>query len=119
MSELLYFAYGTDLDAARLEDRIGPADPVGVAKVRGYTLGECDTRPDRPPGPDLVMTGRGSDCVLGVAYSISLDQLKDLMQTEVGYRPSAVTLELDQRVVAAATFVGCHQPVAALSPSAA
>lgn len=109
MNELLYFAYGTDLDSSRLEERIGNVDPVGVAKVRGYTLEEFEPQHGRSPEPSLLMTGRGSDCVLGVAYSITQDQLKDLMQTQSGYRPSAVTLELNQQIVAAATFVSTHQ----------
>lgn len=105
MTRLLYFAYGSNIHPARLQERIGNTAPVGVARVRGYDLQFNKRGSDGSGKCNIVVTGRRADHVLGTIYEVSLAQFKDLMQHEPGYRPSAITVEIESQVHAAATFV--------------
>lgn len=105
MSALLYFAYGSDMHPVQMEERVGEVEPVGIASIRGYRLTFNKRGNDGSGKCNLIPTGRGTDRVMGVAYSVSLEQFKDLIQVASGYRASAVTIELDSRVLPAASFV--------------
>ncbi len=67
---MLYFAYGSNMAAARLKQRIPSAQPLGVARLHGYRLafqvastkdgsGKCDACPGNP-----------EDILFGVLYRI-------------------------------------------------
>lgn len=102
---LLYFAYGSNIHPVRLTERIGDVRAVAVARVRGYRLAFNKRDNDGSAKCNLTPTGHGSDEVLGAVYFVTLEQFKDLMQIEAGYRPSAVTIEIDAQTMPAATFV--------------
>lgn len=105
-----YFAYGSNMCRARLEERIGPVQTRGIAQLAGYI------HRFTKPGADGTAKGNievePGARVLGVIYGLREEQLEKLESFEVGYRRVEVlpTL-LDSDVIGAPlpsiTFVAC------------
>ena len=93
----LNFAYGSNMLAARLRERVPSARAIGPAGLARYTLrwhkiskdgsGKCDVKPDAAPGA----------CVWGVIYEIALAEKAALDQAEGlgnGYEECTVRVAL-------------------------
>lgn len=74
----LYFAYGSNMDQERLEDRVGKVRRVGVSRLHGWKLTfNCGQGARR--FANIVMTGDyRNDMVEGVVYEMEDVQLKRL-----------------------------------------
>jgi gamma-glutamylcyclotransferase (GGCT)/AIG2-like uncharacterized protein YtfP len=79
----LYFAYGSNLDINRLQDRIGKVEVVSKHKLYGWRL-VFNAGQGHLCFANLQMTPQftANDYVDGVIYSVSSKQLKQLDQYE-------------------------------------
>lgn len=87
-----YFAYGSNMLRARLEERVGPVVVVGAAMLEGYahsftTLGRDGT------GKGNIMVASGS-AVYGVAYRLQPAQLERLTEFERAYRMVSLSVRI-------------------------
>lgn len=73
----LYFAYGSNMDQERLEDRVGQVRRVGTTRIYGWKLSfNCGQKTRR--FANIIMTGMFNDIVEGVVYEMEDVQLKRL-----------------------------------------
>lgn len=109
---MLYFAYGSNMATARLQQRLPSAQRLGVAKLRGYRLafqvastkdssGKCDACP-----------GCEEDILLGVLYRIDPAAKPVLDGYEgigVEYRDAWLEVETEQgEKVSALIYLGTN-----------
>jgi gamma-glutamylcyclotransferase (GGCT)/AIG2-like uncharacterized protein YtfP len=77
----LYFAYGSNMNQQRLEERVGPVVNLGVTTLSGFVLmfnaGYDDNR-----FANIKMTGLSKDVVQGVLYELTPKQLRMLDKFE-------------------------------------
>lgn len=71
MTELLYFAYGSNMLRERLADRCPSARPVGVAHVAGHTICFHKRSIDGSGKAMIEATGSPEDIVHGVLFAIA------------------------------------------------
>lgn len=93
---LLYFAYGSNMAAARLRQRLGAVERLGVARLVGYRLCfHVASTKDGSAKCDALRTGRDADLVYGVLYRIE-PRLQEVLDRYEGvgieYRPAMVTV---------------------------
>ena len=72
---MLYFAYGSNLDSARLERRVGRVVEKGVASLPAWEVRERLYA-------DVSRTRRQGACVLGALYELTDEQLRALVVVE-------------------------------------
>ncbi len=101
VSRLIYFAYGSNMAAARLGARIRDIRNLGLAHLPGHRLtfeqrcehdgsGKCDASP----------TGQAEDLVIGVLWDIPAEEIHVLDGFEgPGYRRASVWLHSDDDLV--------------------
>lgn len=70
-----YFAYGSNMNQARLEDRIGKVKKIGVARMKGYRL-VFNAGLDNRCFANVWKTGEDQDFVEGVIYEVNPRQLR-------------------------------------------
>ena len=105
--QLLYFAYGSNMLTARIEERLGPCGRLGAACLTGHVLrfhklggldgtGKCDAFPSDDPG----------DRVWGALLRLTETQLARLDTIEgPGYRRVAVGVTCDEQLVEATMYL--------------
>ena len=76
-----YFAYGSNLDQARLEGRVGKVIKLGIYKVYGWQL-VFNAGLSTQVFANLVFTGNHINTVEGVIYELSTKQIKILDKFE-------------------------------------
>lgn len=93
-----YFAYGSNMSRARLEDRVGSVRDLGRARLNAYRHGFSKLGSDgtgkgniERPQPDRL----DGEQVWGVLYEIDERQLERLHDFEFGYRSRALEIRLD------------------------
>lgn len=92
----LNLAYGSNMLAARLQQRAPGAKPIGVASLRGHELRWHKVAKDDSGKCDIVATETES-VVYGVLYEIPLEQKQHLDQAEglgSGYEEKEVVVEV-------------------------
>lgn len=93
---MLYFAYGSNMAAARLKQRLSCAEPLGVACLPGHRLCfHVASTKDGSAKCDALRTGADEDQVYGVLYRIE-PQAQELLDHYEGvgveYRPATVSV---------------------------
>ena len=79
----LVFAYGSNLDSARMTGRVESASPVGSAELTGYELRFHKRGSDDGTGKaDAYRTGLASDVVYGFLYELDAEGLRILDEHE-------------------------------------
>ncbi len=81
-----YFAFGSNMDVAQMQQRVGYQGTPRSATLRGYQLVFNKYASTRQCGAaNLIYTGKASDVIEGVCYQLSAAQLAKLDKNE-GYR---------------------------------
>ena len=97
MSTLLYFAYGSNMLAARLRERCPSARPLGVATLPGYALKWHKRSKDGSGKCDIVESGEGEAIVHGVLYEIPTHEKSKLDRAEgLGHGYKQVEIEVSR-----------------------
>lgn len=95
---MLYFAYGSNMAAVRLQRRIPSARRIGVARLPGYRLCfQVASTKDGSGKCDALYTASESDLVIGVLFRIDPEARSVLDGYEgvgVEYRAEQVEVEL-------------------------
>jgi len=81
----LYFAYGSNLHYARLEDRVKSLEKMCVAYLPGYRLRTNKLSRDESGKANIERSQSDSDLVWGVVWSITRSERCELDEAE-GYR---------------------------------
>lgn len=100
---MLYFAYGSNMSRARLEQRVGEVGVVGRARLddhrhRFSKLGQDGT------GKGNIELAEGN-AVWGVVYELDVAQWEVLAPFEIGYRPLALDVWATRARLSARSFV--------------
>lgn len=76
-----YFAYGSNMDKKQMLERCPESKPIGVGILQDYKIGFTRYAPGRNSAVADVLMSPG-DCVWGVIYETSDDDLKNLDRKE-------------------------------------
>jgi len=87
----LYFAYGSNLSAARLQKRVATAEPAGTARLEGHRL-VCD-KTGRDGSAKANLVPGLDEHVWGALYLLEARQLTTLDRFEGGYERLLVSVE--------------------------
>lgn len=107
-SELLYFAYGSNMCTRRIRARVASASPRGTAKLAGWVVGFCKRGVDGSGKCTLFRTGREQDEVHGVLFVMNSREKALLDEAEglgTGYAEKLVTVIAQSGPVEAFTYV--------------
>lgn len=109
-----YFAYGSNMLRARIEERLGAVEVLGAAVLAGFAhsfskLGRDGT------GKGNIRPAQGSE-VHGVLYRLDPGQLTRLVEIESGYQLIALSVRCGSETVDASAFQAVA-PMAALVPT--
>lgn len=77
MSTFLYFAYGSNLLNARLQNRCASARPIGIAQATGFSINYGMVADDAHGGSGKMTIFRSdnkNDAVHGVVYELNMDE---------------------------------------------
>jgi gamma-glutamylcyclotransferase len=88
-----YFAYGSNMPLARLQQRVPSAKLVGAFFIKGYDLRFHMASNDGSAKCDAFESGNTDDCVWGVVFDMLISQRPALDKAEslnVGYRAKLV-----------------------------
>lgn len=104
----LYFAYGSNMSARRLQARTPSATPIGAAELSGYKLVFDKWSRDGSAKADCEKTGDPTDIVFGGLYQINASERPALDKAEGlgnGYDAVEIVLKTKQGAVKALTYV--------------
>ena len=102
----LYFGYGSNLLAARLERRLGYCARLGAASLPGYSLRFHKRGRDGSGKCDAFRTGDPADRLWGGVFRLDDRQLAELDRIEgPGYERVTVAVNLGGRSVGADLYV--------------
>ena len=103
---MLYFGYGSNLLAARVERRLGPCKRLGAASLAGYALRFHKRGGDGSGKCDGFRTGDPADRLWGALFRLDAGQLGALDRIEgPGYERATVEVILAGRAVEADLYV--------------
>jgi gamma-glutamylcyclotransferase len=103
------FAYGSNMQTARLRERCPSALPLGLAELRGYELRwHKRSRKDGSGKCDIVPTDNEGASVFGVIYQIASDEKRALDRAEGlgnGYAETEVEVHHGADLVIAKAYI--------------
>ena len=103
---MLYFGYGSNMLAARIEGRLGPCERVGAASLPGYTLRFHKRGGDGSGKCDAFRTGNPADQVWGALFGLAREQLDELDRIEgPGYERATVEVTAPEGSLKADLYV--------------
>ncbi len=105
---IIYFAYGSNMDTARLRFRTPGCKVIGVSTLVGHELRFHKSSKDGSAKCDAFWTGNPTDVVVGVLYNIPVSQKSALDNAEglgKGYDEATITvMTSDAKAVDAVTY---------------
>jgi cation transport regulator ChaC len=104
----LYFAYGSNMLTARIQERCPSAQPLGIAELPGFDLRWHKRSKDDSGKCDIVNTGEPAASVFGVLYQIASDEKGALDKAEglgSGYDEAEISVRRGPDQVTAKTYV--------------
>lgn len=103
---MLYFGYGSNMLAARIERRLGPCERRGAASLVGHSLRFHKRGGDGSGKCDAFRTGDPADHVWGALFGLTVRQLDLLDGIEgPGYRRVTVEVRVGERALEAEVYV--------------
>jgi gamma-glutamylcyclotransferase (GGCT)/AIG2-like uncharacterized protein YtfP len=111
MKSILYFAYGSNMMAERLQERCESAQFCCLARAEGYSVAFNKRSADGSAKAAIVKTANPSNRVCGVVFDIPIAELPELDRAEgcgAGYRridDFTVVGEPEGAALAVATYI--------------
>lgn len=102
------FAYGSNMRSSRLKARTPSATPLGIGQLKGHALKWHKTGSDGSGKCDVMHTGRDSDVVWGVVYTLNTDEKLNLDAVEalgIGYTEKCAPIHIGDETVEAWFYV--------------
>ena len=110
---MIYFGYGSNLLAARIERRLGPCERLGAASVAGYVLRFHKRGGDGSGKCDAFRTGKPGDRLWGALFRLGEGQLAALDRIEgPGYERRTVEVLLGERALEADLYAAKPEALA-------
>jgi len=104
---MYYFAYGSNMLRARLEQRVGSVAVVGAGTVTGHQLRFNKRSRDGSSKCNCHFTGYHADRIHGVVYALRRQQSVRLDEYERhGYRPGSIFVQVGSQRFRAMTYFG-------------
>lgn len=100
---MYYFAYGSNMSRARLEDRLLKVDDLGMAVLTGYKIAFNKLSSLDGSGKTNIVSAENEN-VVGVVFDLTEEQFELLDQSERGYTKAAVNVALNEEVVSVHTY---------------
>jgi cation transport regulator ChaC len=94
---MIYFAYGSNMDSARLRSRVGECASLGIATLRRHVLRFHKKSIDGTAKCNAYLTDNDTDCVIGVLFEIPEVRKPDLDEIEglgKGYDEQVIEVRL-------------------------
>ena len=82
MNTVLYFAYGSNMSVARLEDRVSSVKVITKARLSNHQLKFHKRSPDGSGKCNAKHVGNASDIIYGVVFEMSVSQKQLLDEYE-------------------------------------
>jgi len=100
----LYFAYGSNMVTAQMQERIASAQVYGVGSLKGWKV-ICNKRSKDGSGKANLVQAEGH-LTWGVLYEIDEADLEKLDRIEGGYQRITVTIDTEQSIpTSAETYI--------------
>ena len=102
------FAYGSNMRTSRLKARTPSATPLGIGQLKGHVLKWHKSGSDGSGKCDVVHTGRESDIVWGVLYTLDAMEKPALDKVEalgIGYSEKCADIHIGEETVEAWFYV--------------
>ncbi len=93
MTQVLCFAYGSNMSVERMTSRVSSACFVGLAYLKNYKILFNKRSIDGSGKANLI--GSTENITWGVLYKIHEDELDELDRIEGGYKQTAITIQQD------------------------
>ncbi|HZD88640.1 MAG TPA: gamma-glutamylcyclotransferase family protein [Pseudolabrys sp.] len=106
--QVIIFAYGSNMHSSRLKARTPSATPLGAGQLKGHALRWHKAGRDGSGKCDVEHTGRASDAVWGVVYTLDAAEKPDLDRAEAlgtGYTEKCATIHLGDETIEAWLYV--------------
>jgi hypothetical protein len=113
----LYFAYGSNMNARQMDDRVPGATRLGVAQLKGYRVVFNKMSSVDGTGKANLALGDGTSEVWGVLFRVTSAEFESLSQFEVGYFEKEVTVLQGSDARRALTFVAKPDALYQAKPS--
>ena len=110
---MLYFGYGSNMLAARIERRLGPCEQLGPALLHGHVLAFHKRGGDGSGKCDAYRTGAPADRMWGALFGLTSRQLEALDGIEgPGYRRETVEVFVGEHALEAKLYVAKPEAIA-------
>ena len=119
MASCNYFAYGSNMSFRRLKKRVPSAAVTGVFSLAGYVLRFHKKGKDGSAKGDAFFTGKSTDSVLGVLYTIDCSEKRLLDEIEGlgnGYEEKEAELQGENGLLMTGVFYYASNINRALRP---
>lgn len=116
MANVLYFAYGSNMCAAQMRERIPDAEKIGVGRLADYALvWDKQSKIDGSAKANIIE--RAGSEVWGVVYRLSSDDMRKMDRHERSYEHQHVTVLLqDGAALETVTYIS-HQRTQNIPPT--
>ncbi len=105
-----YFAYGSNMKRARLEERVGTVTDHGMATLKDYRIAFNKKSRNDGTGKANILPAERED-VLGVLFEMSENQIKTLDKHEGGYLKVHKAVEFGGEIIEAQTYVASENMI--------
>jgi hypothetical protein len=105
----LYFAYGSNMELARLEERTGTAIDHGIATLKDCRIAFNKQSVDGSGKTNIISTEKQD--VFGVISELSDKQLKILDDNEKGYVRVPIAVDVGGKVTEVQTYVAVEERI--------
>jgi len=105
MTELSYFAYGSNLHPLRLHARLPAARFKQIGYISGYRLNYGMRGRDASAKCNLIYTGSDADFCYGAVYSLQVNEKLILDEHERHYDTHTVEVLIDRRLQSCFTYI--------------
>ena len=110
---MIYFGYGSNLLAARIEQRLGPCERLGAGSVAGYVLRFQKRGGDGSGKCDAFRTGKPGDRLWGALFRLEDRQIEALDRIEgPGYERRTVEARRGRRALEADLYTAKPEALA-------
>jgi hypothetical protein len=113
-TDVLYFAYGSNMKTSRIKERVGKVDVRGSAKLEDYRIAFNKTSTDRT-GKTNIARRKGSE-VWGVVFGLTQEQFDKLASFERGYKVESLSVRCGNETPEVKSFIA-EETTSGLRPS--
>lgn len=104
-----YFAYGSNMERSRLQNRVGHLVDHGMATLKNYSL-LFNKQSINKSGKANIKAVEGEN-IFGVLYELSEEQLNILDKNEQGYKRTLIKVGIDGHEIEVQTYIALEDKI--------